>query len=149
MGGWAVPSEHRVLLLWRCCCLRHRLRPGEKHLFILFRGLWGLNLIIWLFAKLVQASLAEEGSGDLMPLGRGLFALLIQTILGIDFFVNLHQSKDFKGSKRNLRSAQGGKSTKCHMVQHNFFDHVLTKQWISRRWRTYGIGVTKGLCFVH
>lgn len=30
-GGWAVPSQHRVLVLWRGCCLCHRLRPGKNH----------------------------------------------------------------------------------------------------------------------
>lgn len=28
-GGWAVSSQHRVLVLRRRRCLRHRLRPGE------------------------------------------------------------------------------------------------------------------------
>lgn len=32
-GGWAVSSQHRVLVLWRCCCLCHRLRPGKTSSF--------------------------------------------------------------------------------------------------------------------
>lgn len=35
-GGWAVSSQHRVLLLWRCCCLCHRLRPGENHIMSIY-----------------------------------------------------------------------------------------------------------------